>query len=510
MANPILTVNNAALRAAEGSGDGTIYATATSATVDQANKRFTLVGLAIIADLGADVDDKFNGYELYWPASKAYYLITDWEAALDRATVDDVPATTDIGACEIRRRLYCPDADAAAPIPRAVNGQPSIPAKIRAANVALTIDAHLPNLVGQNGFEELPVAAIPTTAQPAGKWSCGGDLAVSATSPLLGSRMAVWTPGASQTSLLQTLTGGMSKGKPYRVLLKLRAVTGATLTNAVKVRIKLPNGNDLDTDWNPGVGQGSYNPGIIGTAAAWYLSGELVPEADTAAPAIEIVLDPANKGAATAVDIDEIAVWEAIPVASLVAFGHNWDGAGGGGAFTVRGYRCSPSRTSVAAADYAELASLAAVAGSGPFRAEFTAGIFPIYRITLAANADYQYEVGELLLGQSWPWLSVPELGLDPQAREYDEQRRKTKSGAETRTLYAEQRRIETSIRTVKAADRAIWSGIFRERHRKGGEPFAAYWAGHWDEPLLFTCQELKMPYQTIVPDVAFIFVEAK
>ncbi|MEO6665544.1 MAG: hypothetical protein ABIO65_02060, partial [Nitrospiria bacterium] len=386
---------------------------------------------------------------------------------------------------EIRRALYCADADAAFPIHRAVNGHPSIKAKIRAANVALTIDAHLPNLVGQGGFEELAAGAITQTAQPAGKWYCGGDVAVSATTPLLGSRMAVWTPGASQSALHQKLTGGMTKGKPYRVLLKLRAVTGATLTNALKVRIKLPNGNDLDTDWNPGAGQGSYNPGIIGTAAAWYLSGELVPEADTATPSIEIVLDPANKGAATTVDIDEIAVWEAIPVASLVAFQHNWDGAGGSGTFTVRGYRCSPSRASVAAADYLELASLAAVAGSGPLRQEFTAGIFPIYRIQIAADTRYQYEVGELLLGQSWPWPLPPHLPHDPRKRVYDATRRRAKSGAQTRTRYSTRREISGRVPWVSAAEVAIIDGIYRERHQEAGEPFAVYWSGVWDTPLL-------------------------
>lgn len=513
MPNPILTINNAARRAADGSGDGTIYATATGATVDQANKRFTLAGLAIIADLGADADDKFNGYDLYFPASKTYYLITDWTAASDQATVDDVPATIDTGACEIRRRLYAPAADAAFPITRAVNGHPSLIAKILAANVALTIDVALPNLVGQAGFEELPAGALPSTEQAAGKWWSTAGITVSATTPLLGSRMAVWDTAANDTlqERLVLPKGGLKKGTRYRVLLKVQAVTGATLTGALGITVvQRTSGANLDADFG---GAGSWNPGIIGTTAAW-ITQDLIPDADTDTAKIMVAFTAASKGAATAVWVDEIAMWEVVPVASLLAFSHNWDGSPGP---SVVGYRCPVGRTGLGAGDSVTLLAATAVAGTVPLRRTWTVAdpptadqAFPVYRITIAAHANYQYEVGELLLGQSWAWLSVPELGLDPQAREYDEQRRRAKAGAETRTLYSEHRRIESSIRTVKAADRAIWSGIFRERHRKGGEPFAAYWSGHWDELLLLTCQDLKMPYRTIVPDVAFTFVEAK
>jgi len=58
--DPKLYHKNIIKRAEDGLGDGTRLATATSATVDQSNYKFTLSGLSLVTDIGADADDKFK------------------------------------------------------------------------------------------------------------------------------------------------------------------------------------------------------------------------------------------------------------------------------------------------------------------------------------------------------------------------------------------------------------------------------------------------------------------
>ena len=121
MSTPEILHQNLLNIAQAGRGDGTIYATATSAAVDQSAKTLTLTGLSIMTDLGADGNDKFNGYTIYFPASERGYLITDWTAAV--ATVFEYPNILDTTACQILRTLYTDDFNVANPIRYGSNGQ---------------------------------------------------------------------------------------------------------------------------------------------------------------------------------------------------------------------------------------------------------------------------------------------------------------------------------------------------------------------------------------------------
>ena len=95
MTTPIIYHKNALRIAEDGLGDGTIYASGPSAVVNQTNKTFDLTTISIIADLGADSDDLFNGYILIFPnGSNIPYHIVDWEASTDLATTFEPPATT--------------------------------------------------------------------------------------------------------------------------------------------------------------------------------------------------------------------------------------------------------------------------------------------------------------------------------------------------------------------------------------------------------------------------------
>jgi len=139
-------------RAEDGLGDGTRYATATGATPDQTNKKFTLAGLAIIADLGADANDKFNGFILYFPASGNRYHVIDWDAAADDAYVYETPDTGDTTACEMRLSLAMDAAlvNPTNPAHLCCDGKRHTLLKGQAANTNVILRAFLPNFVSSS------------------------------------------------------------------------------------------------------------------------------------------------------------------------------------------------------------------------------------------------------------------------------------------------------------------------------------------------------------------------
>ena len=80
MSTPEILYQNLLKIAQQGSsrGDGTIYASGSSASPNVSAKTFGLGALSIISDLGANADDKFNGYALHFTSPDRGYLITDY------------------------------------------------------------------------------------------------------------------------------------------------------------------------------------------------------------------------------------------------------------------------------------------------------------------------------------------------------------------------------------------------------------------------------------------------
>ncbi len=527
MTTPNLTINNAILRAEEGSGDGTVYATATgtSNTVAdaQANKRLTFTGWTPIADLPADTDDLMNGYVAVGPFTGDHYTIADWEAGLDRATLVETPAAIDIGDAtylagrtwKIIKTLYAPDALASNPAFMACDGLPSKKFKIRAANVAFALDIYLPNLIGQGGFEELAAGAFPSSQQGPGIWGgASSDWTVAASSPLLGSRMALWTIGAGDGLLDQRIKSALQKGKRYRLVLKLEAVFGAPNAGVIRIDINdLAAAVNIDADWQ---GSGVWNVPLATTGSQWFVSSDLIPDFTSDAIRLRIRGVWANRGAATHIRVDEVYLWEVVPVSALLAFGHNWDGSSGP---AVVGLRCPLARTGVTSADYVDLLAASAVSGSSTLRRTWTvADPFPIYRVTIQASTSFQYEVGELLLGQSLPLAWPPELPVDPSDRKYERAHRRALSGARTSAHYSQRRIFQGAYPRVPAADRAILDGIFREAHVDRLEPFAVYWPGESGQPDIWpptlvqhVPDEWNLPYRNrLDPDYHFDWEEVQ
>lgn len=507
MANPTLYIANAILDAEQGLGDGTAYASGTSATVDQANKRFTIGGLSLIADLGDDTDDLLNGMLLYFPASGNRYHVTDWTAGTDQATVAETPATVDTGACRFLRTLYTYTALASHPAKQACDGVLAKLFKVQAANVALDLRVFLPNLLGQGGFEELAVGPISNTYSAPGVWyRLGAGVDVVSSSALRGSRMGLWD-GATDNYFAQRTLYSLTKGHRYRILLLAQAVGGNTSTGALQVQVTTINGTSIVVQ----------ALAAITTTATWYIV-DFVSGFDCAATFI-LALTAANIGSATDVRVDEFYIWDITDAPSaLLAFGHNWDGIT---SVNVIGCRCDPSRTSFSSGtgtDDLSMITGVTVNGSGPVVQTWTVGspptstqAWPVYRILIPANTAYQYQVAELLLAAKYSLGRSFRLGIDPEGRQDRDTVTVTESGAEQITIRTKPRILEGSFPHVSAADRAFWDVAFRERHFSGTkrDVVAVKWDGHLrEEPVLFRCHKLRTPWQT--PTVADVEMELR
>lgn len=412
-------------RAADGLGDGTVYATASGATVSQAAKTFVLSGLAIIADLGADANDKFNSYILYFTSSGNVYHITDWVAATDTATVFETPATSDIGACEIRLNLYEAASNADYPVHRLSDGKLHSLWIGSGANQAQDIRIFLPNLIQDGGFESLAAGnlANPWTAQST-QWQ------VSATSPLLGSRMAVYTQSAADCYLKQNLVAAIEKGKTYRIIAKAQALTdtpaGAIVQVQVRQRLAPNKAIQAGMAWQP----------AITTTAGWIAT---TFTADFSSDMLELYINALGSsgswGSCTGFRLDEVYIYEDIAVDRLIAANHNWNN---GEITSVYGCRCNPGRTSYAAANdaSANLAANVDIDQTETLIQSLTQSNYPVWQIVLTAASGITYEAGIIFLGPVMTFTKQPNQPLDPHAEEIDGTMNETPAGR--RVFYAD------------------------------------------------------------------------
>jgi hypothetical protein len=504
---PTLYIKNAAKIADDGLGDGTIYATGSGSTADQDLKTFTLAGYSVITDI-ADVNDRWNGFILYYPASGNKYHVVDWVESSKVATTYEVPNTVDSGPAvvyEIRATLYDDDAFAGNPAFFAVDGFPSIKYKMANPAIPTQFQVCLPNFIGQAGFEELGVgtfpSAIPSTV---GTWWSGSDWDVAAqTGEMIGARMAVWGT-VSDHQLSTVLTRKLEKGKKYRVAFKAETSSGTSNAGALRVNVRNLNTTaSVDPNWET---DAWWDVGVIGVNAAWYVSPDLIPDVtlDIGNAYLTIQGQVANQGSAATIRVDEVYMWEKVDVQALAIFNHNLSQT----TYDLWGaYVNDLERSNATAADRVQLVSNESISTDGPYVNEISSAIFPIYRLAVFAVSGKTWEAGQILIGEKWPWLFAPVMPFDPSQRIYTENRIRTLSGAEYRYLYNHYRKFAGTYQAVPAQDLAIFRNGFLEHHVKNGEPFGLYWAGFYDEAALFRNirPDFGTPYpRANFPDVNF------
>lgn len=474
MSAPTLYIKNALRIAENGLGDGTIYATGSSATIDATQKTVALSGLSIITDIGVDADDKFNGHILYFPSSGNKYHIVDWVASTDTATTWETPQTGDIGASEIRKNLT-QKAGAANPFFLAQDGQLYSKFKAPAAGDGVNATIALPNFLGQGGFEELAVAAFTTSEGAINTWWAASafDWDIVSASALLGSRMAVWTVGVGDAHILQRTNRKFLKGRTYKFRCKIQSVGGNTDADCLYLYARsadLGAAGALDSDWDT---TEAFKMQAT-TTATWVTSPDFVPEFDCDNTKFTLSALQSAAGAATSVRIDELYFWEVVDVQSLVIFDHNLASLASTG-LRVFGYNCDKGRTSVTAADYNQALS-ADVSGLNPALETFSSQIYPVYTVEFIAVTAVKFEAAQILLGEKWVWDHDIEIPVNYKTRTYDEAVHKSRSGVKKFTRYSKAREIESVYRYMSAAHKAVLLDDWLPHHLNGDDgrhPFA-------------------------------------
>jgi len=513
-----------ALKIAEdGLGDGTLYCSGSSAVPDQANKRFDLTTISIIADLGADADDKFNGYILYFPSSGNKYHIVDWEASTDLATTFEPPDVNDTGPWEIRAALVqatngSNDMLASNPAFMFTDGFPSIKGKQNAVNVSINLSLFLPNFLDQGGFEELLGGDFPS-AFPLNKWGVGaatpsdaGEWKITGAA-ILGARSGQVVPGGSDRFLFQSMRGRkFEKGKVYRVCLKASTIGTAPSGNPLKLAIfNHQTGNHLDTDWHT---DATWDIPSLTTTDTWFVSPPLIPEFGTEDARLQIHCDDSELGSATGLNIDEVYIWEEVDVQSLLVFNHNLDSAAD---VDIVGNYCSTSRSGLSGAEQIQLASgTNPVNGSNAFilETDVSPTIFPSYRIYFDPIGSSQYEAGQILLCEKWQFARYLFLPHDTGKLEIKEKEIVTLSGASHTVQFYELFKVGPhTIRLITDAEKAKWDewARFHQSPPNGKQPFVFRYSSTHDIHLVKSDRVMFDPDRELPGwNVKFQFKEVK
>lgn len=414
MANPKVLGRNILALSKAGRGDGTIYASGPSAVVDVDAKTFDLSTITFISDL-TEADDILIGYELVFTTSGNTYLITDYVASTDVATVRDTPIATDTGAYEVRRTLYTANFDPAYPVRNASNGRLYKTWKDDAITSAIEIYAPLPNAMDDGGFELNSLADFWTIAQ-AGT----GTVAINPTAPLLGTYDVKMNKG-DQTYVLLSQVGKVDllPGRSYGVVFKASGDGGAVTDLRVTIIYEYPGSSDFIpvtfTKINAGDALGDIGNGTDNEWKPAIADSELWEEITFTVP------DSLNAGEwrlqfrqydSTDVFLDEIYVFEVVQADTFVLGNHN---AAGGftSASHLRGARCMGDLTSFSPDDYDLLIDLDAdvqVDGNSPLYEKFTPGteLYPVYSVYFSGVFGQIWEVGEIWIGREWDWARPP------------------------------------------------------------------------------------------------------
>jgi len=461
-----LFIKNALRLAHLGLGDGTVYASAIGATPVQVGKTFVLTGFSWITDVGADSDDKANSHILYFPASDNRYLIVDWVAGTDTATVERTPDLADIGACEIRRALVDVKALAANPVKNMADGQRFQDWK-SAANAV--IEVYLENAVTNGGFESPDI--LPWVKTEVG--GIADVTGINTTAPMIGTQDLQLDRGDRTSVKVSQTFRDLKKDRTYRLLFKALH-TGTFAADQFEAKLV---GTGLDVTLSvPSTGTVSgtaFRP-ILTTSEVWYTVDITTPKWDVVGASLEL-----NITGAFDVFIDEVYIHEKVAVDSLLTFDHTVPFS----LTKVVGRNCAKDRTNqTAGVDDVTLTGAATVTGGDVGIVEFTAGVHPIYTI----ESTDLIQASEILLAEKWAWQFNPDPPFALESKEYDETTQRSRSGVERIARHSETRLLGPGIYSqIPAVDRDILMNSFFPHHIDSERHPFGYRFDPQDRPLL-------------------------
>lgn len=480
MANPKAVYENLLALAKAGRGDGTIYASGSTAVPNAGNKTFDLSPITFISDL-TEVDGVLKGYELVFLASGNTYLITDYVEATDLATVKDTPIATDAGAYEVRKTLWTPDFASASPLRLAADGRKHTSWIQDTVSTDADILAYLPNLIDDGDFEAGSLGAY---------WGAAGDGDSSqseiATSEQFGDYLAQLSLGTTGTTsaIHQAGKEKLYAGRTYGIIFEARRLTGA-VADAFDVTLRYASGSpetyipvtftliDTVNDSLGDLGQGTDNQWLpqIETAAAWQEAAFQVPE-DIEAGDWNLWLNNTDSVNRRNVRLDGVYIWEIKQPGAFMISGHNFAGGFPAGSHCTA-YRLNPHRSGTGVDDRQQLHDLDnPPVGSEIIYERFTptTSIFPVFRFFFGLVTGITFQASELWIGEEWSWSRPPNRILTGMEDEVESIQTYSRAHVGVGELLAEFRAYQDEVTLVEPAEALIWRD-FRKKNGHGA-PF--------------------------------------
>jgi hypothetical protein len=246
-----------------------------------------------------------------------------------------------------------------------------------------------------------------------------------ATASFPGVRIVAYTKSAADCYLKQDLIGEIIKGRTYRIMMKVQALTanpsGDVLSVIVRQKLSPFKVIESGMDWRP----------TITTTAGWH---ERTFTADYSSDTLELLIYArglsGSWGSCTGIRIDEVYVYEDIPVNRLVVLDHNWCN---GEITALYGWRCNPDRTNAGSGDRSpNLLATQDVDQTEPIIKATTESNYPVWQLTLTATTGLTYEAGVIFLGPHMAFTKQMDAPFDPDAEEVEGIMNETAAGRRT------------------------------------------------------------------------------
>lgn len=265
-------------------------------------------------------------------------------------------------------------------------------------NTAHYLRAHAPNFLEDGGLESGILAP---------HWTTDGGWTVESASPLEGAYSFAWDLAASKY-LRQASTRRLEKGETYYIVYKAGSVAANPTDGSITLAVKqATSGTALDA---APVGAAPS----IATAAAWKLFS-FVAAFSTNDWTFSATGDHTKANGATKILLDEFYFYSRRELAQLVLDRHNLVGKS---SLIVRSYKMSPLRSTVAAADYTDLATFT-VTTADNFKQALTSNYDPVVELQIPATAGFTPYAGEIYIGDEYTVPVMPK-SFDPYRRNKD------------------------------------------------------------------------------------------
>ena len=366
-------------------GDGTYYATGSTASIDADNNKITLDSVSnYIADV-TDADDLWNGYAIHFTDTNAVYFIQDYDQSTTTITITDKPSSNDTGPWRIIFNAYSSTGYSTNIDPTYLcNGILSSKFTTAVENIQFA----MPNIIVDGGFEQYDIADASSA------WNSHDSMICTTTYANRTGYRAVRPdePGQTDGYLEQELDWTFEKNKQYNISMRINKGTNVT-TGAVQVKIQNVSGDtDNLLNWTPELSDSSV------------YTTTFTPSKTEGQKKIKIyyfhVYDPDS----TNVYIDEVYLWESLSLDTVFLGNYNIFDYQAGDKWEGNSRPIVRSNVSSYGATLANLSNATYDNRNYAYVSTSTSVDYPYHTISMYTTSSYSQSIGCIFIGKKWDW----------------------------------------------------------------------------------------------------------